>query len=90
MGADITYIRWPAEFIYLVAIPDWYSRYVVGWELSNSLEVSFCLWAMDQALAPARPKILNSDRGSNLPVVPSRVSRKRLGSAPVRTVGQRV
>src|SRR5260370_41115694 len=47
----ITYIRLAHGFVYLVAIMDWYSRYVLAWRLSNSLETHFCLEALDQALA---------------------------------------
>jgi len=50
--------------LYLVAIMDWYSRYVVAWQLSNSLDVSFCLEALDQALTVATPEIFNSDQGT--------------------------
>jgi putative transposase len=51
-------------FVYLVAIMDWYSRYVLAWEVSNTLDVSFCLTALDRAMAQARPLIFNSDQGS--------------------------
>jgi putative transposase len=50
-------------FMYLVAILDWYSRYVVAWSLSNTLDTSFCLEALSQALARGRPEIFNSDQG---------------------------
>jgi putative transposase len=62
-STDITYIRLRAGFVYLVAILDWYSRYVISWELSNSLELSFCLEALDRALLQAQPEIFNSDQG---------------------------
>lgn len=61
---DITYIRLLSGFVYLVAIMDWYSRYVLSWEISNSLDTSFCLRAIDRALASGRPEIFNSDQGS--------------------------
>ena len=48
-SSDITYIRWWSGFIYLVAIMDWYSRYVVAWEVSNSLESSFCVATLERA-----------------------------------------
>lgn len=51
--------------MYLVAILDWYSRYVVSWQLSDSLEMPFVLAAVDQALAQATPTIFNSDQGSH-------------------------
>lgn len=62
-STDITYIRLAKGFLYLVAILDWYSRYVVSWRLSNSLETSFCLEALDEALACGRPEIFNTDQG---------------------------
>jgi putative transposase len=62
--ADITYIRMLRGFLYLVAIMDWYSRYVLGWELSNSLDKQFCLDALGRALSISQPEIFNSDQGS--------------------------
>jgi putative transposase len=61
---DITYIPMPNGFMYLVAVMDWFSRYVLTWELSNSLDTDFCLTALDNALALGRPLIFNSDQGS--------------------------
>ncbi len=63
-STDITYIRLVAGFAYLVAIMDWYSRYVLAWEVSVSLESSFCVSALDWALTRARPAIFNSDQGA--------------------------
>lgn len=73
-GADITYIRLARGFLYLVAIIDWYSRYVVSWEVSTSLDKGFCLVALDKALPAYRrlvagrqhsqPEIFNTDQGS--------------------------
>lgn len=63
-STDITYIRLRAGFIYLMAILDWYSRYVISWQLSNSLDTSFCVEALDRALAQAQPEIFNSDQGA--------------------------
>jgi putative transposase len=63
-GTDITYIRMRTGWMYLVVVLDWYSRYVVSWSLSDSLEVDFVLEAVEQAFAKARPKIINSDQGS--------------------------
>lgn len=60
---DITYIRLVAGFVYLVAIMDWFSRYVISWELSISLDTEFCLTALDRALSQAKPEIFNSDQG---------------------------
>jgi putative transposase len=62
-SADITYVPLRCGFLYLMAILDWYSRYVLAWRLSNSLDVDFCLEALDEALARARPEIFNSDQG---------------------------
>ena len=61
---DITYIRLKAGFVYLVAVMDWASRYVLSWELSNTLDVSFCLAALERALEFARPLVFNTDQGS--------------------------
>src|SRR5205814_3076441 len=64
-GIDITYIRLQAGLMYLLAILDWYSRYVVSWELDQSLEMPFVLTAMQRALTQATPHICNSDQGSH-------------------------
>ena len=64
-STDITYIRLLAGYVYLVAVIDWYSRYVLSWELSVSMESSFCLSALDWALqAKRRPEIFNTDQGA--------------------------
>lgn len=63
-SADITYIRMNKGFLYLVAIIDWYSRYVLAWELTNTLDADFCLRALDKALFISHPQIFNSDQGS--------------------------
>jgi len=63
-GTDITYIRMRRGFAYLVAIMDWFSRYVLSWELSVTLDVSFCVAALQWALKTAQPEIFNSDQGS--------------------------
>jgi putative transposase len=60
---DITYIRMKKGFLYLVAIMDWLSRYVLSWSLSNTLDVAFCLEALHRALGSAQPEIFNSDQG---------------------------
>ena len=62
-SADITYIPMNKGFMYLVAILDWYSRYVITWELSNSLAGQFCLDALHHALSGATPTIFNTDQG---------------------------
>ena len=64
-GTDITYIRLAKGFCYLVAIIDWYSRYVVSWRLSDSLHIDFCLENVMAALQEAVPLIHNSDQGSH-------------------------
>jgi len=63
-SADITYIRLREGFVYLVAILDWFSRYVLSWALSTTLDVWFCVEALREALGRARPEIFNSDQGS--------------------------
>ena len=62
-AADITYIPMRKGFLYLVAILDWYSRYVLAWKLSNSLETAFCLDALADALRTGVPDIFNTDQG---------------------------
>ena len=62
-STDITYVGMAKGFMYLVAILDWYSRYVISWRLSNSLDVSFCVGALEEALAWQQPEIFNSDQG---------------------------
>lgn len=61
---DITYIPIENGFFYLVAIMDWFSRYVLSWELSNSMETTFCIQALERALRKRKPQIFNSDQGS--------------------------
>ena len=61
---DITYIPMARGFLYLVAIMDWHSRYVLAWRLSNTLEVDFCVAALEEALSKGRPQIFNTDQGS--------------------------
>jgi putative transposase len=63
-STDITYIRLQRGFLYLVAIIDWFSRYVLAWQTSITLETTFCLEALEQAFLVARPDIFNSDQGS--------------------------
>jgi putative transposase len=63
-SCDITYIRMDGGFVYLMAVMDWFSRYVLSWSLSTTMEVDFCLEALDRALARGRPEIFNSDQGS--------------------------
>jgi len=63
-AGDITYVPLRHGFLYLVAVMDWYSRYVLSWRLSNTLTGSFCTEALDEALSRATPEIFNSDQGS--------------------------
>ena len=63
-AADITYIPMARGFLYLVAVMDWVSRYVLAWRLSNTLDVSFCVEALEEALSQGRPEIFNTDQGS--------------------------
>jgi putative transposase len=62
-SADITYVPLATGFMYLAAILDWYSRYVVAWQLSNTLEGSFCVEMLEEALGQGRPEIFNTDQG---------------------------
>ena len=63
-AADITYIPMKRGFLYLVAIIDWYSRYVLAWRLSNTLEADFCVEALQEALEKGKPEVFNTDQGS--------------------------
>jgi putative transposase len=63
-SSDITYVPMRHGFMYLTAVIDWYSRYVLSWRLSNTLEGRFCLDALDEALGRGLPEIFNTDRGS--------------------------
>ena len=64
-ATDITYIPIGSGFLYLVAVMDWASRAVLSWRLSNTMDVSFCVWALEDALARfGKPEIFNSDQGS--------------------------
>jgi putative transposase len=62
-STDITYCPMPQGFMYLVAIIDWYSRYVISWELSNTLDADFCIEALKRALEHGKPDIFNTDQG---------------------------
>lgn len=63
-ASDITSMPLRHGFLYLVAVMDWYSRYLLSWRLSNTLTGNFCLEALDEALSRAKPGIFNSDQGS--------------------------
>jgi putative transposase len=63
-STDITYIRMDGGFVYLVAVMDWFSRFVLSWALSVTMEVGFCMEALQRAFRRGRPEIFNSDQGS--------------------------
>jgi putative transposase len=62
-GTDITYVPMPSGFMYLAAVIDWFSRYVIGWRLSNTLDGSFCLEVLEDALRGGKPEVFNTDQG---------------------------
>lgn len=68
-STDITYIRVSNGFVYLTAVIDWFSRYVLSWRLSNSLENTFCIEALEEALSISQPQIFNTDQGSQYTAV---------------------
>ena len=63
-GTDITYVPLASGFMYLAAVIDWFSRYVLAWRLSNTLDGSFCLEMLDEALSRGRPEVFNTDQGA--------------------------
>jgi putative transposase len=63
-STDITYVRLQSGFVYLVAVMDWFSRYVLSWAVSITLDVAFCLEALDHALSRSQPEIFNTDQGA--------------------------
>ncbi len=63
-STDITYIPMRHGYMYLSAVIEWYSRYVLAWEVSNTLESSFCVDTLERALTRGRPEIFNTDQGS--------------------------
>jgi len=62
-SADITYVPLPSGFMYLAAVIDWFSRYVIAWKLSNTLDGSFCVEMLEEALKGGRPEVFNTDQG---------------------------
>jgi putative transposase len=62
-STDITYIGMTKGFMYLAAVIDWYSRYVIAWRLSNTLDGSFCVEMLEEALSQGRPEVFNTDQG---------------------------
>jgi putative transposase len=79
-STDITYIRMAEGFVYLVAVMDWYSRFVLSWMLSLTMEGSFCIEALRRALRRGRPEIFNSDQG------PQFTSEKFTGELEARAI----
>ena len=63
-STDITYISMPQGFVYLVVVIDWFSRYVLSWRVSKTMDVSFCIEALEEALTIGIPVIFNSDQGA--------------------------
>ncbi len=63
-STDITYVPMPSGFMYLAAVIDWFSRYVIGWRLSNTLDGSFCLEMLEEALRMGKPEVFNTDQGA--------------------------
>ena len=62
-STDITYIPMPNGFMYLTAVIDWHSRYVLSWRLSNTLDAAFCLEALEETLSRGKPEVFNTDQG---------------------------
>lgn len=79
-SADITYVPLRRGFMYLVAVLDWHSRYVLSWELSNTLDSGFCVAALEAALESQRPEIFNTDQGAQFT---SRAFTERLEAASI-------
>jgi putative transposase len=86
-STDITYIPMPNGFMYLTAVMDWYSRYVLSWRLSNTLDVDFCLEALEEALSRSCPEIFNTDQGVQF-TSPSYTSRIEAAGARVSMDGK--
>jgi putative transposase len=63
-STDITYVPLASGYMYLAAVLDWYSRYVIAWRLSNTLDGSFCLEMLEEALSRGRPEVFNTDQGA--------------------------
>jgi putative transposase len=86
-STDITYIPMPSGFMYLTAVMDWHSRYVLSWRLSNTLDVEFCLAALEEALSQGSPEVFNTDQGVQFTSA-SYVSRVRMSGAQVSMDGK--
>jgi len=80
-SADITYIRLQSGFVYLVAVIDWFTRYVLSWAVSITMDVAFCVEALEQALRQGQPEIFNTDQGAQFT---SRAFTERLQKGGVR------
>ena len=80
-STDITYIPMQNGFLYLVAVMDWFSRFVLSWELSNTMETGFCLAALEAALRFGQPEIWNSDQGSQFTALDFLAPLKKRGVA---------
>jgi len=80
-STDITYLPMRGGFLYLVAVMDWFSRFVLSWELSNTLETGFCLAAQEAAFGFGQPEIWNSDQGSQFTSADFLAPLKRRGIA---------
>lgn len=80
-ASDVTYIPLRHGFLYLAAVMDWYSRHVLSWRLSNTLNAAFCVEALEGALTVGRPEIFNTDQGSQFT---SRSFTSRLEKADIR------
>ena len=88
-STDITYIRLRSGFVYLVAILDWFSRYVVDWEISITLDPSFCLSTLDRALEKAKPAVLEQAVERTAGATVAYLHRKALPKPMVREVEER-
>jgi len=86
-STDITYIPMPKGFMYLTAVMDWHSRYVLSWRLSNTLDVEFCLEALEEALSGGCPEVFNTDQGVQF-TSPSYTSRLEAAGAKVSMDGK--
>lgn len=86
-STDITYIPMPRGFMYLTAVIDWHSRYVLSWKLSNTLDVGFCIEALDEALRQGCPEVFNTDQGVQFTSV-SYTSRLEAAGAKVSMDGK--
>jgi putative transposase len=86
-STDITYVPMPTGFMYLTAVIDWYSRYVLSWRLSNTLDVEFCLEALEEALNGDCPEVFNTDQGVQFTSV-SYTSRLETAGAKVSMDGK--